>query len=138
MNRFLKTLLLWLLLAALPVQGMAAAAMAACGSGKHHGAAPVLSTAHHQHEASMAMSTQDMDHVHTAPDPATHTAHHGGHGAGACGACVNCCAGAVALSPALIAIAQRAATIALPAYPSPLVTSFIPSALERPPKRLVV
>lgn len=141
MNRFLKTLLLWLLLAALPVQGMAAAAMAACACGPHHGAAPAPFAAHHPHEASMAQPARDMDHDYTAADPVTHKGHRGEHGASVhgasvCGACANCCPAAVALSPAPISMPQRAATIALPAYPLPLVVSFIPSALERPPKRL--
>ncbi|MBK4738819.1 hypothetical protein [Noviherbaspirillum pedocola] len=136
MNRFLKTLLLWLLLAALPVQGMAAAAMAACGSTGHGGAETALSVEHHQHEASMAMSNQGMPHDHTVSDPAMHKAHHVKHGASVCGTCANCCPGALALSLAPISMPQRAAAFALPAYPSPLLTSFIPSALERPPKRL--
>ena len=137
MNRLLKTLLLWLLLAALPVQGMAAATMAACGSTSHAGSAPTSFAGHHQHEAATAMSTRSVAHDHTASDTSPYKAHHVKHDASVCGACANCCPGALALSPAPISIPQRATTITPPAYPFPLVTSFIPPAPERPPKRLV-
>jgi hypothetical protein len=58
MNRVLKTFLLWLLLAALPFQGFAAAVQASCGPMAHHGSSEMVMEAQpRQHEGDDAASS---------------------------------------------------------------------------------
>ena len=138
MNRFLKTLLLWLLLAALPLQGIAAAMQTACGPLKQDDSAETtLSVQSHHHDGdAMNMSDTDaadagavvksaMPHDKSAGDQHKHAS---------CSACASCCVGAFA--PPSTAVITPTYSNLLPAVvtPVPLLTSFIPTGLERPPK----
>lgn len=122
-----KTLLVWLMLLALPLQGYAAASMALCKSGMpaqppahvhdagaagHHAHAPVQAQAAGEHCA----SPSDMSK---------------------CSTCATCCAGAI-MAPAVhqLALARPAGSQPIP-YVSMHVTSHVPCALERPPHTLI-
>jgi hypothetical protein len=127
MIRFLKTLLLCLLLAALSFQGVAIAAQTSCGLAEHH-ALQRTATHAHQHE--------------NADKAGLHAGHHPDQDQGAkhkhsgCASCASCCAGATA--PPLAFTPAPAQRVALPAVPAPSVfaASFLPAGLERPPKRV--
>lgn len=102
----LRVLLAWLLLAAIPLQGLAAASMLYCG-GQHHGAAPAAHepavghgafasaaagrhdhTLHGHGARSRASKQQDQTSALTLLPDASHK----------CGVCAACCYG-VALTP---------------------------------------
>ncbi len=130
MKRAFHTFLLWLLIAALPLQGFAAALQASCGTSAHHAAAetaaPAQSHAQHDHEASAGHHDDTGDTGDIAAK----------HKHSSCSACAACCIGAIA--PPSASLASMAYSNARPAVsaPAPLLTGFIPPGLERPPKRV--
>jgi len=138
MNRVFKTLLLWLLMAALPIQGMAAVVKASCGS-RHHAmqnAAPVAAqVVEHHHDAGSA------SHAHHAFD--TVSAGEPGDGSpdvkpvqktSYCSACATCCIGAAAPPPTVFLASIVTSVEAAIAPPVISFTGFIPAGLERPPR----
>ncbi|MET0963900.1 MAG: hypothetical protein ABWY05_13955 [Noviherbaspirillum sp.] len=130
MHRALTTFLLWLLIAALPLQGFAAAVQASCAATAHHAAAqvyaPAQSNAGHEHSAhhdSAAASETGAGHDAAAK-----------HTASSCSACASCCVGAGA--PPCLSLRGPGYGRSQPVVssPAPLITGFIPPGLERPPK----
>jgi hypothetical protein len=144
MIRILKTLLLWLLIAALPVQGMAAVMKASCGPA-HHGAMPTVTTVnehhhdqhasheheHHDHAIAHSDSTASGSAMTTDQSSAGHQ-----HENSSCSACAACCAGAVAPPSALLLAPVHGSSEAVLISPAPLVTGHIPDGLERPPRHI--
>jgi hypothetical protein len=112
MNRVLVRYLLWILIAALPLQGFAAAIRTCCGPA--HAAAAVVDHADHADHAHMA------GHAHGK--------------ASTCSNCASCCLGAAALpsNPVLTPVFATASAVVL--APAPWVTGYIPDGLERPPR----
>lgn len=144
MAKLFRSLLVWLMLLALPVQGFASVTMMACADGSRtpaaqlghgHDHAAMLAAAaqgaqaqHLQHSQAMAdMSGADV--AHSTPD------HHTGHGALKCGGAA-CCVGA-ALSPCLPAVMPA---LPLASAPVALYSGFLPAVdlahPERPPQGL--
>jgi hypothetical protein len=95
MRRSIKTAVLWLLLAIMPVQGVAFAAMMVCGP-DHHAAGNKTDAGHdhtgatHQHQKSPAGTLADNTH------------HHDGQGQTKCAACMPCCGAASMVTPTLM------------------------------------
>ncbi|MDB5757104.1 MAG: hypothetical protein JWM30_393 [Burkholderia sp.] len=122
--------MLWLLLAALPLQGFAAAMQLSCGPTKHAVSlpAPVAAAAHaHQHDAHPpTRSTPDHDHDHSAM---------GKHAGSTCSACLACCIAAIALPSCGIMAPVYSASVPAAAASPLLLADFIPGGPERPPKR---
>jgi hypothetical protein len=138
MLRVLKTLLIWILIAGLPLQGMAAAIKASCGPAHHHDlhASAVHSHAahshHHESEGRQGNAGQDASPATMAGDgPVTV---HGAGDSSYCSACAACCVGACAppaaiVLPSLHDLSERVLTL-----PSHIASGFVPGGLERPPK----
>lgn len=146
MNRLLKTFLLWLLIAALPLQGVAAVVKASCGQ-RHHAAAMAADA--YSHESGHVHEDGKAHHAHDDMHGAVSTAYHAlpdtGNDSpsdsaklthGACSACATCCVGAVA-PPSAIALTAASGEVGT-AIAAPVLsfTGFIPPGLERPPKSL--
>ena len=132
MNRVFKTFLLWLLLAALPLQGFAAAVQTSCGPMAHHGSSEMVMQAEsHDHEGDGAASSS----TEAASKSFSHSVD-AKHKSSFCSACATCCVGAVA--PPCVSVLTPVYSSSLPVFfsPAPLVTGFIPAGLERPPKRI--
>jgi hypothetical protein len=132
MLRLCKTLLLWLLLAVLPVQGIATAAMLSCGPAER---ASAEVHAHHAHAAFAGdMSATD----HAAHHIAMHDGDHHPHGkhspSSSCSACAACCIGAAPLPAGVNWAMARNGSEAVLVSPSPFMTGFIPASPERPPR----
>jgi hypothetical protein len=129
MHRSIKTFMLWLLLAALPLQGFAAAMQLSCGPTRHavSSPAPVAAAAHeHQHDAHLPAKSPEQEQDHSAM---------GKHAGSTCSACLACCIAALALpSCGVMAPVYSAAVPAAAASPL-LLADFIPGGPERPPKR---
>lgn len=142
MNRALKTLLLWLLIAALPLQGLAAVIQASCGPAHHDGSKISALTNQYHHDSEMAPDHHGAaaTHHYASELPATsdHTSAPEKHQSSVCSACAACCVGAVALiSPPSIFIPAHTSSELVVISTSPLVTGFIPAGLERPPKHIL-
>jgi hypothetical protein len=144
MIRKFKTLLLWLLITALPLQGMAAVMKASCGTA-HHGSAPTVAMVNEHHHDQHAMHEhRHGDHAVTHADSTVSdssvksdqsSAGHQ-HKNSSCSACAACCAGAVAPPSALLLAPVRMSSEAVLVSPAPLVTGHIPGGLERPPRHI--
>lgn len=140
MNRFFKTLLLWLLLAALSLQGVSAAINTACGPIEHHNSPEITLSVQPHHHDGEAMEGPDVSVAGISADAKTEISLDQSlgdkHKHSSCSACATCCAGTVA--PPSVAVITSAYTSSLPSVvtPTPLVTGFIPAGLERPPKRI--
>ncbi|WP_157778427.1 hypothetical protein [Massilia violaceinigra] len=107
----LRTLLIWLLLLAIPLQGFAAASSALCEAAR----VPV---------ASQVVASMDEGHCHQPDSPASPAK---------CSNCAFCCVG-MAIAPAFAALADaRALASERIAYAAVHVTAHIPGGLERPP-----
>jgi hypothetical protein len=109
----LRTLLVWLLLLAIPLQGFAAASSALCAAARTPLAGQVAAS---------------MDQGHCAePDNAAPDS------AAKCSNCAFCCVG-IAIAPAWAALTGARALASEPiAYAAMHVTAHIPGGLERPP-----
>jgi len=144
-----RSIVVWLMLLALPVQGFASATMMPCADGMH-GAASAATAAppQHDHAAMLAAAAGAHDGVAAASPYGDHAAaatagitpmqnHHdhavGGHGSLKCGGAA-CCAG-VALAPCMPSLLP-----ALPGASAPIsmYAGFLPAVdpehPERPPQ----
>lgn len=121
----IRVALMWVLLAALPLQGFAAASMLGCGP-NHHRASVTAPT-----EA--AAPGSDAVHHHTASGDHDHADKAGSK----CSVCAACCVGA-----ALPAAALVFAAAAPPEVPTTLLwmgaVGFLTDGPDRPPRSLLV
>lgn len=146
MPLLIRTLLLWLLVLAIPAQGVAASTMAFCGP-KHHGgvaaaAADLAATASHVHGGLEAAAA----HEHPRADANTPVAGEPGVSAKAkvssadqhkCSVCGACCSTGALMSAVPTIVAANAASTAF----STVVAAVDPFAAEgpdRPPRILLV
>lgn len=118
MRRAAKTLILLLLLAALPLRGYAGVLMAFCEA-NHGGAAAALE---HAHDAGA-------EHHHDSDDSTPGPS----HSASACSVCASCCASASLATGAKLAVTFSApGTYRIPFFGGQ-VSGFVPDHLDRPP-----
>ena len=132
MTRTLRSVLTWLLLVAVPLQGYAAAGMLFCGAVGER--APVAAGAEHHHDHATSPLGSTHQHEATADasdDGAAWDLHDVMHGK--CSACSSCCSVAVLPSaPIASAVLERGA--------APFIdyeradTGHGPARLERPPR----
>lgn len=113
-----RTLLVWLMLLAIPLQGFAAASAALCDAAKAPAASHVAGGMDGGHCAEPESAAPDSP----APDsPAK------------CSSCAFCCVG-MAIAPAFAALASPRPLASEPIdYAAMHVTAHIPGGLERPP-----
>jgi hypothetical protein len=112
MSRF-RSLLVWLVMAAIPLQGLAAASMLFCGMGAHHAPAQQAAAApsvHASHAESASGSHDHSKHSHDAEVQADKTQDASGgklpDASHKCGVCASCCSSvAIAEFPQLVAFA---------------------------------
>jgi hypothetical protein len=143
MNRFLKTLMLWLLLAALPLQGIAAAMQTPCGPMERSDSAETAMSVlqPHQHGGEvMAMSEPVASDRGAVAAPAmSHDKSPGDdHEHGTCSACASCCMSAGAPPSAAVITPTYSNSLPSVVTPAPSLTGFVPAGLERPPKRCAI
>ena len=145
MKRFVRCIVMWLLVLALPVQGFAASTMLLCGAG-HHGTVQATEGGH-DHAGHMQMGAQDVSavfestgHDHAADTPPSHedsafsplTAKHA-NVMGKCSACAACCT--VAFLPTnVIAFTAPASSRVLPVVEPTTHAGFIADGPDRPPR----
>ena len=148
MNRFVRYLVMWLLIVALPVQGLAASTMLFCGPG-HHGA-PKTTDSGHDHASHLHMGASEVsatsqgaahpDAVEAAPphdgssfSPASvkHVKH--ANVPGKCSACAACCTVAF-LPTAIIAFTEPAPSRALAVVEPVAHVGFFTDGPDRPPR----
>lgn len=139
MTRLLKTLLLWLLIASLPVRGWAAVDTS-CGVS--HNGNPVSGMALNaevgtlSHHMEVVATTSDSDqHMVPMAGHSSHDQHsHKNLNDNSCAACY---IGAVAPPLTEIWAAEPQISDAVLHFPAISFTGFIPSGLERPPRHIL-
>jgi hypothetical protein len=143
MNRVLKTFLLWLLMAALPLQGMAAVIKASCGP-RHHDISSSMLTVmgnhshdesvgpHHHDEAGNIVVADDAEEASSSKSAESKQGPHLSY----CSACAACCFGAAAPPPSVFLTPVFSTVEAAVIPPVVSFTGFIPAGLERPPRHL--
>lgn len=132
MRPLLKSLLLWLLALALPVQALAAAGMQHCGA-SHERMRAAAAVHSHAHDEAAA----PQEHHHAAAPAAEAVVDHADSGAASaglsCSACAVCC-----IALALPVAGVRSAAPPPDAYASALsavpVPPFLTGGLDRPPR----
>lgn len=145
MNRVFKTFMLWLLIAALPIQGIAAVVQASCGPRHHAVSSASAGMVDHHHDGSVTPHSHSDMVGHDTDMNADRLADAGSDSESSsrqiqkissCSACAACCFGAAAPPPSLL-ITPVLSTAGV-AVLSPVVsfTGFIPASLERPPRHL--
>lgn len=142
MLRVLKTLLLWLLIAALPIQGAAAVIKASCGP-RHHSASVEFNVPEHHHSADTTAHNHAFEDATALEKQAqvsdTVTVSKTDQSAklplnSFCSACAACCAGAVA-PPPTVSLAPTFVLVETAVRPSvESFTGFVPAGPERPPR----
>jgi hypothetical protein len=129
MSQLVRSLFVWLLVLALPVQGWAAATMASCSqhhSQSSHVAADGHGTQHaHADHGHVPADADDADHGDAEPSHA---------GAHSCSACAACCSVGALPSPVLTVPADAAAPTVFAAV-QPAVGVFAADGPERPPRQ---
>lgn len=152
MNRVLKTFLLLLLIAALPIQGYAAVLKASCGPVHHRAAqAAVGGNQHYTLNASDMHSLTTSDHIH-AIDAAAVTAAMSDERvppaivtsdsaadtvtSAICSGCAACCSGAVGPPTVFVSPSASNGAESVVLHPIESVVGVVPAGLERPPKVL--
>ncbi|TFZ05001.1 hypothetical protein [Ramlibacter rhizophilus] len=145
-----RLFLAWLLLLALPLQGLAAAGMQACieaaqfatvaaaevaagsGHGKHHQAGPSQRDAQHDgHHAGHADAQHDDAHAHAAPDvPPPLLSLDAGHG---CSLCAATCHGVAVATESRAEVLAAAPRVPAP-EPQPWGEGRAPALPDKPPR----
>ncbi len=142
MHRTLKTLLLWLLILALPMQGFAVsircatahhAMLSTVQSVDHHHHGGVANAGHHHHEA---VGNTQLDESAADYSVAAARSSASKYAGTSCSSCAACCLGAAALPSDLKWPSRHNSSELVIDSSSPLVTGYIPPSLERPPKRI--
>jgi hypothetical protein len=142
MNRYLKTLLIWILIAVIPLHAVAATVGMSCAPG-HQQAISMAAAASGAH----AMSQGD-NHHHASTDRSSSLAHDPADSAAldeadvppaahsTCSACTAFCIGAVAPPSVNIAIPSFSGSENVVVSAAPSITGFIPDGLRRPPRQI--
>lgn len=132
MNRTLKTLLLWLLIAVLPLNAVAASLGMSCAPshGRSHEQSPAPAAAEHAHHgAEHAPHAAALPPDTDAPAPDVEQQSHG-----SCSACSAFCLGAVAPPSSDLAFPSFDGSDAAVAAPAALLVGFIQDGPQRPPR----
>jgi hypothetical protein len=146
MNSVFRTFLLWLLIAALPVQGMAAATQATCGPAHHN-----VMQSEIQSASSVHVHPHGLDPAHHHGTPALNDSTSGTDlttgkqwtssnqlASSYCSACAACCVGAVAPPSAIVNLPELKKSESVTVSPITLLVGYLPFNLDRPPRHSLV
>jgi hypothetical protein len=147
--RFLtRTLLAWLLVLTIPVQGFAATAMLLCASGHQSNPRSVQMTLHAasqsetqaaapsnhlQHQAAHGTSHAGHDAAHTNHADAEVTSHAHAPDKGKCSACASCCVGTALVAAPFISPVSPVGNLVI-AFTLAVFASYVPEGLDPPPR----
>jgi hypothetical protein len=134
MNRVLKTLLIWILMAVLPLNAGAAAVGISCTHGHQQTMQVALSHTVHEHDGARHAPGLGADGMQAHTDASTVDQPDSPHAA--CSACSAFCMGAAAPPPVAASLPSLsgAEDVFVPA--APRVSGFIPEGLRRPPRQI--
>lgn len=138
MNRLLTTLLVWLLMAALPLHAVAASVSMSCAPVQQQSNAVEMAD-HASHAAAddshAHHGVHAMDSAETAADGDASDTKAGKLSHSSCSACSAFCIGAVAPPSSSLSVPSFDGSEAVIVAPADLVAGFIPDGLQRPPRQ---
>ena len=147
MGLFVRTLLVWLLVLAVPAQGAAAVTMAFCGPNHHAGGATqvqLVELAEHAHPDSRAMTVHEHHDVTAQADEASSASTNSAasprvsdSGTHKCSACSLCCSFGAILN-SVLAVPAPVFTPTVFSTVVPGVDSFAADGPDRPPRIALV
>lgn len=139
MPRFLKTLLLSLLMLALPIQGFATVVGLSCGPAHQQHGLTAFSDAHaHSRHADQAAQDSGSDQTVVTHGQHSDTTDAPQASASTCSACAACCVGAVIPPSSLNLTPLDHGIIADIPAPDTMSPGHIPDGLKRPPRPSLV
>ncbi|WP_223467795.1 hypothetical protein [Massilia soli] len=139
MDRTLKTLMLWFLMALVPLQAGAAAMGMSCGPAHQQRMAEAMpvfmehrehasDTAHHHDGADASAALADSATSADASDASEHAGH------ATCSGCSDLCVGAVAPPSSFNSLPAFSGAETIVIAPAPSVAGFVPDGPKRPPR----
>jgi hypothetical protein len=143
MARFVRTLLIWLMVLAIPAQGLAAATRAFCGPNYHSGGSAraeasetVSSHSHHGAAPSVHESDSSGATAEAIAGEAPDTSKSGSGTKQKCSACASCCSvGAIPTSWPHVPATDAAPTVFTAVVPT--VDAFAAGGPDRPPRHVL-
>ena len=151
MSRLFRIVLTWVLVCAVPAQGLAAATMIHCGPG-HHGGSTAQAHAAHSHQHEHGAATAPHGHDNAAP----HHSHVDAPAAGtpdvgdaadppaaqkiaktSCSACASCCT-AAALPTAVLTFDVTPVHASVVALVPRSIAAFVTDGPDRPPRSMIL
>jgi hypothetical protein len=138
MNRLLTTLLVWLLMAALPLHAVAASVSMSCAPVQEQ--TGLVQVADHSSQATADDSHSHhgmhaLDATNSAADDGSSDTKAGKLSHSSCSACSAFCIGAVAPPSSSLSIPSFDGSEAVVAAPAALIAGFIPDGPQRPPRQ---
>ena len=140
MNKLIKLLAVWILVIALPMQGLAAATMMSCEQSHSHEAKSLAEGHNHAMHSGHdeGVSHETTAHESVADNHATHHSSSTKHACSNCGTCTVCCSSTAIVATSLTLPLQFDSNKANLAYSASQFTSFISAGIERPPRSILV
>ena len=144
MGLFVRTLLIWLLVLAVPAQGAAVATMAFCGPTHHGGGSPAaevsVTTTQHSHDGD-ALAAHELDAAGSADvvstDEVSAIAKASQAAKQKCSVCASCCSlGAILTTVPVVPATDSAPTVFTTVVPT--VDAFAADGPDRPPRNVLV
>ena len=138
MSRFVKLFAVWILIFALPMQGLASVTMVNCEKSHSHEATILIDS--HDHSL-QSVHQEAATHQHVLDATYNHQTHHSStskHTCSHCCTCALCCAGSAIIANSLNAAAHFEQKKTNLTYTAPKFTSFISAGIERPPRFILV
>jgi MinD superfamily P-loop ATPase len=133
-SKLIKFLATWMLVIAMPIQGIAATGIMNCEqSSSHESEVYVTSHGHDMHSGHDEATGQD----HMVNQLVNHAQHHSSsnkHACSQCDACNVCCASAAIVTSSFSVPSEFDIYKVNFAYSTPRFTSFVSAGLERPPR----
>ncbi|RJG27911.1 hypothetical protein [Massilia cavernae] len=129
MSRFFKTILLWILIAVVPLHAAAATIGMSCGPVHKAAMEPSSSDSTHQHHNMAAAADVADAHAASPDDLKSDKSPHV-----KCSACSAFCIGAVAPPSGFISVPAFSGAETLVVSTATLVIGFVPEGLKRPPR----
>jgi Flp pilus assembly protein TadB len=148
MRSLLRSWLVWLMVLALPLQGLAGTALQHCATAPRQVAHDLVSQAMHSEHLQMQEQPHQHQHQHAAAGPghdhgpaadrssAAHADLASAHAAGGnhhCSACAACCS-VMGMPTWATPLAAPTIVLTAAALPRVVVDSFVPAGLDRPPR----
>lgn len=138
MSKITKFFAIWILIFALPMQGLAAVTMMNCEKSHSHEATILIDS--HDHSLQSAHE-EAATHQHGLDATDNHQTHHSStskHTCSHCCTCAVCCAGSAIIANSLNVPAHFEQKKANLTYTVAQFTSFISAGIERPPRFILV